>query len=1319
MSSTQNQTTNNAQAIQVCVRVRPLNPVYEKEDAWVVDQHNHSIHLLDTQEIRRRASLAAAEAGSPDLPSKRIVPRRASSYYSYTFDHIFGRQQTTSDVYNHIGSDLTRSVLDGYNGTVFAYGQTTSGKTYTMIGVPQAAGFVPLAVQDVFQQIAQSEDRQFSVWVSYMEIYNEVINDLLVPGSINLKIREDAQDGVSVSGLKMQRVLSVEDVMSLLELGERHRHYRATHIHEHSSRSHTIFRLFIESKTRNDLELDPNTNLPLRSAIKFSTLNLVDLAGSERISESGASSLGETGHINKSLFVLANVINKLAEGRRGHVPYRDSKLTRILQSALGGNSLTVIICTVSPALANVNLTHSTLRFASRAKTIKNKPQVNELTDDRELVNQYRQQIEVLERRLQEAQHELETSRRKLNYVQQTREDDNIIESLRNQVAATKQQLASETNRVQELEHELTTGSRPISEATQELLDRLQTETLARQQAELEIEAMRNHNGTAENDKINSWGGSSDIITRIIHELEPKLRHSGGEISLWQSEANEILNAYRIESLALENRYQEMVLALFRKCKGKSTPERTSSSSAAGVITRTPSHGKKASWKFEWSSQRTPPNHQSPPQPHANQHQTQQIQLQDSVTDEFQVSSPRTPVSRPTTELGSNPSSPRVGSQTLPVVKSRSNTPTKTDRQSSGQVSDQSTAATNDEVVEPLHQYNELRAEDVPDQVSLVEFESAVNRFVSEVSTMPAQFIPGWVHYLEAFHDKLLQLLHDEGSMQEERIAHEYNLQVEGVRSTIYSPSNRSNNQTHEEDELPSLARIQLQAQQQLAQLKQSLDQQLGIVQNLYMEAVSALEQFEHRIHQEDIVTDNVTNDVAVEETVPVVDEEIEVPLDELQTRDSTRLSDHEEDQDDDEGTEAWSEEALRAHQTNERTESQLNLLGLFKQDTVAGNTSLWGFGKDGRCGHGDESCKSIPHFLRQSFAKVICGYHHSAAITDQGDLYTWGRGISGQLGHGNVSNVRLPSLVQFFKTQHKVYQVACGWQHTTAVTDTGFVFTWGFGGDGQLGHGDGEDYVLPRQVEQLTSKVCQMVACGHSHTAALTASGLVYIWGCNPDGRLMLGNFRSQHSPRLIAEMVHTKVVHMALGVTHTALVTGEGEVWTSGSCEGGQLGYSCLMEQPTPQRVAMFGRERRATQVSCGDGHTLVLVDSGEVYAFGKGTYGRLGIGDDTNQIKPRLISSLKNKVIVQVNAGGRHSACVADDGSLYCWGFGFYQQLGVGDDLDYAIPKRVKALADKRVLSVSCGYFHTGAVTIPRKRLPSTKSGANQNLNAEDSTT
>lgn len=311
---------------------------------------------------------------NPLLLRDRDLKRRfADTFqsYSFCFDNVFGQKSNTQEIYAKVGRRITKAAMQGYNGTILVYGQTTSGKTYTMLGSPDKPGMLPCALRDIFKGIQSDTENEYRVSVSYLEIYNEIINDLLVPASTNLRIKEDLAEGVIVSGLKRQVVQNFDQAIILLNYGEDHRCYRETNVHEHSSRSHTIFKLYIESLRKGEKS----------GLAKQSCLNLVDLAGSERLNEFDVKgeSAGEAGFINKSLFVLANVINRLAEGKCGYIPYRDSKLTRILSMALGGNSLTAIICTISPAVINFHQTLSTLRFANRAKMVETTPKLNEVS----------------------------------------------------------------------------------------------------------------------------------------------------------------------------------------------------------------------------------------------------------------------------------------------------------------------------------------------------------------------------------------------------------------------------------------------------------------------------------------------------------------------------------------------------------------------------------------------------------------------------------------------------------------------------------------------------------------------------------------------------------------------------------------------------------------------------------------------------------------------------------------------------------------------------------------------------------------------------
>ncbi|XP_002739717.2 uncharacterized protein LOC100369687, partial [Saccoglossus kowalevskii] len=312
---------------------------------------------------------------------------------SYYFDRVFDSHETTNDVYSEIGLPIVQSAMDGYHGTIFAYGQTSSGKTYTMQGTERNPGVIRRAIRDIFDSIEKTPDREFLLRVSYSELYNEELKDLLSSEKKSLTIREDGKR-VFVQNLTEELVNGYSQVMDLLRKGEGRRHIAGTNMNEHSSRSHTIFCIVIESREYDESNESNDT------AVKVAHLNLVDLAGSERANETGAEGtrLQEACKINQSLFCLGQVINKLSSGS-SHIPYRESKLTRMLQSSLGGNAKTAIICTVTPA--TVNLTHSTLQFASSAKTVMNNAKMNEVLSDEAMLKKYKTEIKGLKERIQQ------------------------------------------------------------------------------------------------------------------------------------------------------------------------------------------------------------------------------------------------------------------------------------------------------------------------------------------------------------------------------------------------------------------------------------------------------------------------------------------------------------------------------------------------------------------------------------------------------------------------------------------------------------------------------------------------------------------------------------------------------------------------------------------------------------------------------------------------------------------------------------------------------------------------------------------------------
>ncbi|KAK8280028.1 hypothetical protein V6Z12_D09G149000 [Gossypium hirsutum] len=283
--------------------------------------------------------------------------------------------------------------MEGINGTIFAYGMTSSGKTHTMHGDQRSPGIIPLAVKDAFSIIQETPNREFLLRVSYLEIYNEVVNDLLNPAGQNLRIREDAQ-GTFVEGIKEEVVLSPAHALSLIAAGEEHRHVGSTNFNLLSSRSHTIFTLTIESS--------PYGENSEGEAVNLSQLNLIDLAGSESSKvETTGIRRKEGSYINKSLLTLGTVISKLTDGRATHIPYRDSKLTRLLQSSLSGHGHVSLICTVTPSSSNSEETHNTLKFAHRAKHIEIQAEQNKIIDEKSLIKKYQNEIRALKEELEQ------------------------------------------------------------------------------------------------------------------------------------------------------------------------------------------------------------------------------------------------------------------------------------------------------------------------------------------------------------------------------------------------------------------------------------------------------------------------------------------------------------------------------------------------------------------------------------------------------------------------------------------------------------------------------------------------------------------------------------------------------------------------------------------------------------------------------------------------------------------------------------------------------------------------------------------------------
>ena len=273
----------------------------------------------------------------------------------YAFDVAFGPDSTQQEVYDKTARSLVRKVVEGYNACCFAYGATGAGKTFTMMGNLEHMGVIPLTLEDLMLLTAEgAEEQDFRITMQYVEIYNEKIKDLLNPSDANLDVREIPSKGTYVAGASDKPVASPTEMMELIHQGNLYRTTESTRCNEVSSRSHAVLQMTVQSKSRYT-----------EGASKVAKLNMIDLAGSERQSrtDNKGMRLTEGANINRSLLALGNCINALADRAKkaSHVPYRDSKLTRLLKDSLGGNCLTTMIANVSPSFDQFDETLNSLK----------------------------------------------------------------------------------------------------------------------------------------------------------------------------------------------------------------------------------------------------------------------------------------------------------------------------------------------------------------------------------------------------------------------------------------------------------------------------------------------------------------------------------------------------------------------------------------------------------------------------------------------------------------------------------------------------------------------------------------------------------------------------------------------------------------------------------------------------------------------------------------------------------------------------------------------------------------------------------------------
>lgn len=490
---------NKSECVKVVVRVRPLSGKEISEGREVIVQ----------MDVKRHVAILTRPGGSE---------RDAKDF---TFDAVFDANMSQQQIFDDTAADILDSVMDGFNGTIFAYGQTGAGKSHTMTGPtdgpPELQGLLPRSFNHIFNNIdTTSQDTKYLVRGSYLEIYNEEIRDLLAKNpKQRCELKDHPQGGVYVKDLSAFVVKNTEEMHQILNAGLANRAIGATAMNETSSRSHSIFMITVEQC---GLGTDGAGH------IRVGKLNMVDLAGSERQSKTGATGerLKEATKINLSLSALGNVISALVDGKSSHIPYRDSKLTRLLQDSLGGNTKTVMVANVGPADYNYDETASTLRYAYRAKSIKNKPRINEDPKDA-MIREYQEEIMRLKAELEAAGGEVDEHGMPINpLVPRVEKQVEYVEKI--------------VERTVEKEVIVEQGPSPEEVAAMEAQLRLQNEE-ARQKAEAkrrEVEALRD---VAESERLRLMAQIDEqeqiSMQEQQHKLELQARLSQMEMKMVQ------------------------------------------------------------------------------------------------------------------------------------------------------------------------------------------------------------------------------------------------------------------------------------------------------------------------------------------------------------------------------------------------------------------------------------------------------------------------------------------------------------------------------------------------------------------------------------------------------------------------------------------------------------------------------------------------------------------------------------------------------------------------------------------------------------------
>ena len=401
----------------VAVRTRPLSKS-EQEDS---NFNTISIPEKDIIKLSMPTEYIPDDMSGIFLAGEQIKILKLKEI-TYEYDFVFGENSTQEEVYENTTASLINQVVEGYSATIMAYGATGSGKTYTMVGKGEKVGLMIRAIRDLFNFVntQKLQDKIYNIKITYIEVYNEILKDLLSDKKTSPEIRTDPNKGVIIQGAECIKVNSETEAFKIINLGNKRRTEKQTERNKFSSRSHAVLQIYLEIQEQQNIGNNyPNFN----SDISFGKLYLVDLAGSERTTATGSNKiLVETGSINRSLLALSKCINLIVTQNKKFIPFRESKLTRILQEPLSGNGRIVLIATLSPAVLNFDETMFTLQFANRAKCMKINMKKNVVENDNEIIEKYEEYISNLKEEISLVENEI--AEKKNNMMLEQEENDN-------------------------------------------------------------------------------------------------------------------------------------------------------------------------------------------------------------------------------------------------------------------------------------------------------------------------------------------------------------------------------------------------------------------------------------------------------------------------------------------------------------------------------------------------------------------------------------------------------------------------------------------------------------------------------------------------------------------------------------------------------------------------------------------------------------------------------------------------------------------------------------------------------------------------------